>query len=69
MDEFKKEIENRFNERKQKRVNTWTNLIVRILILFFLIMLIKQFVNPEEDIFHSFKNLTNVKSGQSEVEK
>ena len=65
MDEFKKEIENRFKERKERKYNTWSNLLVRILILVFLVMLIRQFVNTDGDIFHSFKNLTNIKSNSS----
>lgn len=69
MDDFKKEIENRFKDRKNKRSNTWSNLIIRILILIFLIMLIKQFVNSDGDVFHSFKNLTNIKSNTENVQE
>ena len=65
MNHFKEEIENRFKQRKEKRINTWPNFLIRVLILLFLILFIKQIINSDGDIFHSFKNLTNVKSGTS----
>lgn len=40
---FKEELERRISERRKQKTNSWFNLIIRILVLIFVIMIIRYF--------------------------
>mgnify|MGYP003985361851 CR=1 FL=1 len=54
MSGFKDELKNRWQERKTGKAFSWTHLVVRILILFFLVLIIRFFASDETDKFRDF---------------
>ena len=54
MNRFIDELKERWQDRKQKKIYTWTNFIVRILILIFLILIIRFFAGEDQDKFRDF---------------
>ena len=63
---FKEKLESNWQELRTKRIATWTNFIIRILILVFVVMIIRFFASPDTDKFRDF--LSFWKSNQSEKE-
>ena len=61
---FKEKLESNWQELRTKRIATWTNFIIRILILVFVVMIIRFFASPDTDKFRDFLNFW--KTNQSE---
>ncbi len=54
MSDFKKEIEERFENRHKNKFSTWTSFLVRVILLVVLIMIIKFLANPKTEKFRDF---------------
>ena len=58
MKDFREEILRRRQEKRNKRSNTWTSLIVKILLLIFVVLMIRFFAYPDPDKFKKFNSLS-----------
>jgi hypothetical protein len=67
MKEFKEEIENRRQARRNMRSSTWINLIIRIFVLVFVIMIIRYFSDSNPDKFRSW--ITSSKTDSTQVQE
>ena len=56
---FREEMQRRWEERRSRKHATWANLILRILILAFLVMVIAFFASPDTDKFRNFFEFLN----------
>lgn len=54
MSDFKDEIEDRFEKRHKNKISTWTNLLVRVILLIVVIMIIRFLADPETEKFRNF---------------
>ena len=64
---FKEKIENSWQELRSKKIATWTNFVIRILILVFLIMIIRFFASPNTDKFRNFLSFWKTNQVEKEV--
>ena len=62
--DFRQEIEHRRKERRRQRSNTWTNLIIRIIALIFVILVIRYFGTLKEKQLKTFFPKTTADSIQ-----
>ncbi|MCK4956047.1 MAG: hypothetical protein KAS49_00320 [Candidatus Cloacimonetes bacterium] len=67
MSDFKKEIEERFENRHKNKFSTWTSFLVRVILLVVLIMIIKFLANPKTEKFRDF--LFGTKSNSAIVQE
>ena len=66
---FKEKLESNWQEILTKRIASWMNFIIRILILVFVVMIIRFFASPDTDKFRDFLNFwKSNQSDQSEKE-
>ena len=66
---FKEKLESNWQELRTKRIASWMNFIIRILILVFVVMIIRFFASPDTDKFRDFLNFwKSNQSDQSEKE-
>ena len=66
---FKERFESNWQELRAKRIASWTNFVIRILILVFLIMIIRFFASPDKDKFRDFLNFWKSNQTEKEVTK
>ncbi|MCD6180914.1 MAG: hypothetical protein J7K89_00850 [Candidatus Cloacimonetes bacterium] len=59
MKQFREEMQRRWEERRSKKYATWANLILRILLLAFVVMVIAFFADPDIDKFRNFFEFLN----------
>ena len=62
--DFREEIEHRRKVRRRQRSNTWTNLIIRIVALIFVILIIRYFGDLEDKQLRFFPEKTTADSMQ-----
>ncbi len=60
MNKFHEEIKERIANRHKKKVNTWLSLLLKIIILTFLVMVIKNLKNNVEREFGKDEQIENV---------
>ncbi len=64
MKDLREEILRRRQERRNKRSNTWTSLIVKILLLIFVVLMIRFFAYPDPDKFRKLNSISKPASNE-----
>lgn len=65
MGKFNDEWEERFKNRRSGKINTWSNFLIKLLLLIFVIMLIRFFGASDTKKFRDFIHFSN--KNQTEV--
>lgn len=69
MRRFSDEMKRRWEERRSSKHTTWANLILRILVLAFVVMVVVFFASPDTDKFRNFFEFLNQTPPAREIER